>query len=136
MLPLALLGIKEGVRMVLIQQCCMGRQSGSLPARLEAARVDRGFLGGHPFSIKYHLSDGKEKLGKESGWLWQPQPKCFPELPNCAPGSRQKRCSPGTCTVRATVSVSGSSEKNQQPSLSPSCPGVLSTEAGYIQGGC
>lgn len=27
MLPLALLGVKEGVRMVLIQQCCMGRLS-------------------------------------------------------------------------------------------------------------
>lgn len=137
MLPPALLGVKEGVRRVLILQWCVGRQSGSLPARLEAAGVGQGFLGGHPLSIKYYyLCDYKEKLHKEIRWLWQCQSKCFPEMPNCAPGSRQKRCSPSTCTVKAVSSISGSTEKKQQLSSSASWPDVLSTEASYIQGGC
>lgn len=126
-------GSEKGINSAVL---CGETQSGFLPARLEAAGVCRGFLGGHLLSIEYHLYDGKEKLGKGSGWLWHCQPKCFPEMPNCAPRSRQKRCSPGTCTVRAAISVSGSTEKNEQPSLSASWPSVLSPETGYIQEGC
>lgn len=68
----------------------------------------------------------------------QPWPNSSPQLLNRAPGSRRVRCLLGTCATWAfaTVSASGSSEKSRQPSSSPSHPGVLCTEAGYIQDGC